>query len=127
MALTAAQTDDMLADLAAGALGDVFSQAELDRLYTRAGQDYNLAVYMGWLQTLGNSAKWINYRVAQTHVNRGDAFAHIEKMVELWGSLAKTGANQVRVVGMRSIPPRHKPVPADQYPKPWPYRRNRWD
>jgi hypothetical protein len=115
MALTPEQTIDMLADLAAGALDDVFSQLELDRFFTRAGEDYNLAVYYGWRQILGDSAKWVNYRVAQTQVDRGQAFDHILKMVALWADESRTNANQVKIVGMRPVPTKWKEQPADEY------------
>lgn len=111
--LTAAQTLDMLGDLAAGAVGDVFTQDELQRFYDRAADDYNLAVYYGWRQILGDSAKWVNYTVAQTKVERGAAFDHIKAMVALWGNESRTTANQVQIVGMNGVPPHHKPVPAD--------------
>lgn len=124
--LTAAQILDMQGDLAIGSDQSVFTDAELQRFYVRAEEDYNTAVYLGWLQILGGSAAWVNYRVAQTHVDRGDAFAHIERMVALWAKLATTGANQLKVVGINPVPTVFKPVPADEYPKPWPYRWNRW-
>lgn len=128
MALSPEQTLDMLADLAAGAIGDVFSQVELDRLYTRAGDDYNLAVYMGWRQIAGDASRWVNYKVAQTQVDRGAAFDHIAKMLAFWADESRTSANQLAIVGMRGIPTRHKPRPADDYCPP--SRRNRryaWD
>lgn len=127
MPLTAAQTLDMLADLASGALNDVFTQVELDRFFTRAGEDYNLAVYYGWRQILADSASWVNYRVAQTQVDRGDAFNHILAMLKLWADESRTNANQLQILGMRPVPTSHKPHPTDDpaYPS-WPRRWSRW-
>ena len=124
MPLTAAQTLDMLADLASGAIGDVFTQVELDRFFTRAGEDYNLAVYYGWRQIAGDSASWVNYRVAQTHVDRGDAFDHILAMLKLWGDEARTNANQLAIRGMRPVPTKWKPKPVDD--PYYPQRPPRW-
>lgn len=115
MALTADQTTDMLADLAAGALDDVFSQLELDRFYTRAGEDYNLAVYYGWRQLAANASKWVDYTVAQTKVSRGQAFDHIQAMLKFWADESRTAANQVKVVGIRPVPTVWKEKPADEY------------
>lgn len=127
MPLTAAQTLDMLADLASGALNDVFTQIELDRFYERAGEDYNLAVYYGWREIAGNRAAWVNYRVAQTEVDRGDAFAHILEMLKLWGNEARTNANQLQILGMRPVPTSNKPHPTDDLNYPgWPRRWSRW-
>jgi len=124
--LTAAQTLDLLADLAAGALGVVFSQDELQRFYDRAGNDYNLAVYYGWRQILADSAAWVDYKVAQTSVSRSQAFEHIKAMVALWAAESRSVANQVLSVGLNGVPTRHKPVPADAYQHNGYFKRGRW-
>lgn len=126
MALTADQTTDMLTDLASGALDAVFTQVELDRFYTRAGDDYNLAVYYGWRQILANSATWVNYQVAQTKVERGAAFDHIKAMLALWQNESRTAANQVLSVGLNQVPNIHKPVPANACRQDGYFRRGRW-
>lgn len=126
MALTAQQILDMQGDLAIGSDQSVFTDAELQQLFDRAGEDYSLAVYYGWRQILAGSAKWIDYKVALTSVSRSQAFDHILKMVAFWQTESRTNANQVKIVGANPVPTIHKPVPADEYPKPWPYRSNRW-
>lgn len=113
--LTAAQTLDMLGDLAAGAVDDVFSQAELQRFYDRAEDDYNLAIYYGWRQIVANSTKWLNYTVAQTKLDRSTAAQQMNKMLEFWQNESRTNANQLRVLGMRPVPTKHKPRPSDEY------------
>lgn len=123
--LTADQTTDMLADLAAGALDDVFSQAELQRLYDRAGDDYNLAVYYGWRQIAASSAKWVDYQVAQTKVSRSQAFANIAKMLEFWGNESKAADDQLLSAGINGVPPKLKPQPADEGRSGY-FRRGKW-
>lgn len=118
--LTEAQTLDMLGDLAAGELDDVFSQAELQRFYDRAGNDYNLAVYYGWRQIFAAATKWVDYQVAQTKVSRSQAAANIEKMLEFWQGEARIAGNQLVSAGMTPVPTKHKNVPADEC-----YRRGR--
>lgn len=125
MALSAAQTTDMLADLAAGDIDDVFSQVELDRLYERAGSDYNLAVYYGWRQIYAESSKWVDYAVAQTKVSRSQAATQIEKALKLWADESRTTANQLVSAGLRGIPTKHKPQPADEGRSGY-FRRGRW-
>lgn len=112
--LTPEQTLDMLADLAAGALNDVFTQAELQRLFDRAVDDYSLAVYYGWRQIAANASGWVDYQVAQTKVSRSQAYAHIKDMLTLWGDESRTTANQLQVLAMNPVPPKLKPVPADE-------------
>ncbi len=125
--LTSDQTNDMLADLAAGAINDVFSQLELQRLFDRAEGDYATAVYYGWRQILADASRWVNYRVAQTQVNRGDAFDHIARMLAFWQAESRTAANQVAVLGMTQIPTKHKELPADEScPRHGYFRRGRW-
>lgn len=120
--LTAEQTLDMLGDLAAGAIDDVFTQDELQRFFDRAEGDYATAVYYGWRQILANSAAWVNYQVAQTKVNRGDAFDHIKAMLQFWQEESRTAANQLAVLGANPIPTKWKEKPADD---PC-YRRGRY-
>lgn len=125
--LTAAQILDMQGDLAIGSDQSVFTDAELQQLFTRAGEDYGLAVYYAWRQILAGSAAWIDYRVAQTSVSRSQAFDHILKMVEFWQAESRGNANQIKILGANPVPTIHKPVPADEYPRSqWPYPWSRW-
>lgn len=124
--LTDDQTFDMLADLAAGELDDVFEQDELQRFYDRAEDDYNTAVYYGWRQILANSASWVDYRVAQTSVSRSQAFEHIKAMLEFWQAESRTNANQLQILGMNGVPTKLKQRPADDcYPSGY-LRRGRY-
>lgn len=113
--LTAAQLADMQADLGIDATEAVFTDEELQRLYDRAADDYALAVYYGWRQLLGASAKYIDYKVAQTSISRSQAFQHIKDMVTFWGDESRSTANQVRIMGAVSTPTTHKPKPGDTY------------
>jgi hypothetical protein len=126
MALSAAQILDIRGDLAIGVSGasdEIFTDTELDRLYTRAGDDYNLAVYYGWRQIAADSARWINYQVAQTKVDRNDAANRILRMLSFWAEESRIAANQVRIMGAVPTPTKHKPKPLDTYPKQRTVRR----
>lgn len=124
--LTAEQITDMQADLAIGDDESVFTNDELQRLYDRGGDDYNLAVYYGWRQILSASAKWVDYQVAQTKVSRSQAFEQIKVMVGFWQGESRSAANQVKIMGAVPVPTRHKPKPADAYPRPRKLRRGVW-
>lgn len=106
---------DMQQDLAIGHDQSVFTNDELERLYVRAEEDYNLAVYYGWRQILAGSAKWVDYQVAQTKVSKSQAFDQIKAMVTFWGNESRSTANQVRIMGAVPVPTNHKPKPADAY------------
>lgn len=109
--LTAEQKLDFRADI--GDDGTVFTDPELDRLYTRAGADYNTAVYLAWRQLLADANKFFDYTAGQTSVKKAQVRQHIKDMVEFWKGEATTSANQVRILGIRSVPPRWKDAPAD--------------
>jgi hypothetical protein len=129
MALTAQQILDIRGDLGVGASGSstqIFTDAELNSLFDRAGEDYNLAVYYGWRQTLANSARWIDYQVAQTKVSRSQAFDHIKAMVTFWGGESRNTANQVLIMGANPVPTTWKPEPADATHRHGYVRRGRW-
>lgn len=123
MTLSATQLANMQADLAISDDESVFTDDELEALFQRASEDYNLAVYYAWRQVLAGSARWVDYQVAQTKVSRSQAFDHIKEMVAFWGAESRTAANQVLVVGMRPVPTPWKPVPADETEaRKWPRR-----
>lgn len=112
MALTSEQRADLQADLGLSSDQTVFTDAELDRLYTRAEENYAAAVYLGWQQILANTTKFFNYTAGQTSIQRSQVFDHVRAMVQHWGDqVDKQGGNQLRVVGANPIPPRHKETP----------------
>lgn len=115
MALTSDQLSDLQGDLGIGADEAVFTDAELERLFARAGEDYATAVYYAWRQLLAASTKYIDYRVAQTDEKRSQAYTHIKEMVAAWKDLAAESTNSqgVAVLGLTSVPPRYKEYPYD--------------
>lgn len=115
MALTSDQLADMQADLGIDDSEAVFTDEELERLFQRASEDYNSAVYLAWRQLLANSARYIDYRVAQTEEKRSQVFAHIKEMVAFWGAESRIAGNQVLIAGMNEVPPRVKDAPMDNY------------
>lgn len=113
MALTTEQRTDMQADLGITADEAVFTNDELDRLFTRAGDDYNTAVYLGWRQLMADAAKLYAYSVAQTKVSKEQVFEHVKEMVAFWAEESRTNSNQVAIVGLNPIPTKWKDQPAE--------------
>lgn len=125
--LTSAELLDMRGDLGIGPAPAVFTDAQLQRLYTRAGEHYNTAVYMAWLQIQAGAVGWVDYKVAQTSISREAAYQHIKDMVTSWGAKPGVAANQVQIVGLLEVPPRDKSEPLDSYDgydNRRPYRRH---
>ena len=114
MALTTEQLADLQGDLGIDDSEAVFTDAELERLFQRAGEVYETAVYKAWCQLLAASTKYIDYRVAQTEEKRSQVYQHIKDMVAHWKaeSDAVNNTQGVRIVGMTEIPPRRKEEPA---------------
>ena len=109
MALTATQRTDMQGDLGISDDEAVFTNAELDRLYARAGNDYNLAVYFGYRQLLAQANKFFNYTEGMTSVQRKQMRDNIASSMEFWKAEARV---QVRMIGLNPIPPRDKDAPS---------------
>ena len=108
-------TDDQLTDFRAD-IGDTgtpsaFSDDELQRLYTRAEESYNLAVLMAFRQLLGNTWKFTTYRQNQSSENKSDVFKHLQEMVKHWQVIVKADKPQLKIVGRRTIPPVNKSKP----------------
>lgn len=122
--LTGDQLTDMRGFLGIGPAPAVFTDAELQRLFVLSSENFNGAVYLAWLQVLSGAVNWIDYRVAQTHVDREAAWQHVLAMVKQWGTMPGVAPNQMKIVGMNPVPPHIKPVPADEYPR-YPYYRGR--
>jgi len=113
MALTADQLADLQADLGIGSDEAVFTDEELERLYTRAADDYPTAVYYAWRQLLAASTKYIDYRVAQTEEKRSQAYSHIKDMVAYWRGESEDSTNTrgVAIAGINPIPTAWKDAP----------------
>lgn len=114
MALTATQITDMQGDLGLSSNQAVFTDAELNRLYERAGDDYNTAVYLAWRQLLADANKFFDYTAGQTKVQRSQTRAHIKDSLKLWAEESRSNSNQVLIVGLAEIPPRLKEEPTTE-------------
>jgi hypothetical protein len=112
--LTSDQRADMQGDLGISDDENVFTNEELNRLYTRADSNYALAVYYGYRQLLADAAKLHNYSLAQTRVERSQVFDHVKAMMAVWQDEARTAGNQVKIAGLRGVPPRWKDAPAEK-------------
>ena len=106
MALTADQLADMQADLGISDDQAVFTDAELERLFTRAGEVYESAVYLAWRQIFAQATTYIDYKVAQTEMKRSQVWDHIKAMLAHWKDEAASasGATGALFVGLNGIP-----------------------
>jgi len=115
MALTADQLSDFQSDLGISNDEAVFTDAELERLFARAGEVYESAVYMAWRQIFAQATKYIDYKVAQTEEKRSQVWDHIKAMMAHWKTEADaaSGSQGALLLGLNVIPTRSKEEPYD--------------
>lgn len=109
MALSATLRTDLQADLGIGSDETVFTNAELDRLYARAENAYNLTVFFAYRQLLAQANKFHNYTEGMTRVERKQMRDNIADSMKFWQA---EGRVQARMIGLNPIPPRDKDVPS---------------
>lgn len=109
MSLSADQLADLRGDV--GDDGTVFTDAELNRLYTRASSNYTLTVIMTLRQILADGAKLHNYQIAQSRHDLGQVFDHIRYLLDYWETVNNKGSAQVKFVALRGVPPHDKDEP----------------
>ncbi len=113
MALTTTQRTDIQGDLGITADESVFTDDELDRLYARADNDYNLAVYYGFRQLVASANKYHRYVAGFATEDLQQVRANLKDSLQQWKGEARSSANQVQMAGLLEIPPRDKDEPWD--------------
>lgn len=113
MSLTAEELQDFRDDIAD--VNGVFSDVEIQRLYTRAGESYNKAVVRAIDQLIANSAKLSDYTQNQSQEKRSQVFDHLLKLRSIWQGRAEDDDARLkrtaRILGFQE-------VPADDIDKP---------
>lgn len=87
-ALTSELRRDLQADLGIGDDQDIFTNSELDRLYTRAAADYDLTVVYALDQIMVDAAKLNDYRAGSSSESKSQVFEHLQAMRTLWADRA---------------------------------------
>ena len=95
MSLTSDQITDMRRDLGIGDDGTVFTDVELDRLYTRADSSYAKAMYYAVRQLLMDAAKLNDYTAGSSTEKKSQVFAQLKETLALWGAEAGVGRGQL--------------------------------
>jgi hypothetical protein len=79
--LTTDQLSDLQADLGITDDESVFADAELNRLFTRAEEDYDLTVIYALRQMWRNAAKFTKYTQNASSEERQQIFDHLGKLL----------------------------------------------
>lgn len=109
MALSAEQLADFRADIGDQGSPPAFTDDELQRLFTREGE-YNKAVLRAYKQLLGSAAKFANYTAGQHSEQKKQIFDNLKDLVALWEA-DTDNKEQVRIVGVRTVPSQVKDFP----------------
>lgn len=109
--LTDEQRSDLQGDLGITADESVFTDTELDRLYTRANSDYNGTIVLALRQLLANTAKMADYTAGQSSEKISQIHGNLSKMLAYYEDRVGMEDNQVVIAGMRSTPPIYKELP----------------
>jgi hypothetical protein len=128
MALTPEQLIDFRADIGDNNVPPAFSDPELQRLYVRADTNYHKAVLLAFDQLISSAAKFSEYTQNASTEKKQQIFENLRKARADWQANHVQQGNQVRIVGMRSVPPRDKDVPYTENGDPNDPRaqRRRW-
>lgn len=110
MGLTADELNDFRDDLADA--NGVFSDAAIQRLYTRAGS-YAGAVVLGIDQLLASATKLTKYRQNMSEEDQTGVFDRLLKLRAVKQAEIAATRTQVRIVGMRGVPPPLEDKPGD--------------
>lgn len=110
--LTVPQQADIRADLAIAAEDQtVFTDINFNRLFVRAGEDYNTTVKLALWQLLMDTAKFNDYTAGQTRERKDQIFTHMKSLYNLWEKNVVDSAKQVKMVGSIGVPARVKDKP----------------
>lgn len=113
MGLTVDLRTDLQGDLGITNDESVFTDVELDRLYTRAGEDYSLTVYYAYRQLIAQANKYHKYTAGLASEELQQVRENLKDSLEHWKSEAKSSSTQVKVASLLEIPPRDKDEPWD--------------
>ena len=91
MALTADQLSDFQKDLGIGSGGDVLTDDELNRFYSRTSSNYEKAMVLALRQILTSAAKFHDYAIGDTKRSKSQVFDHLKEMYGIWQQAAGGG------------------------------------
>lgn len=102
-----------------GGTPPAFGDEELQDLYAEAGDDFTIAIRDAYDELIGSAWRFNDYTQNETQDKKQQIFQNLLKAREIWqakvdkAEAATRASNQVRIVGLQSMPPRVKRKPAD--------------
>jgi hypothetical protein len=88
-----------------------FPDPDIQDIYEEAGSNFERAVLEAFDELIGNSWKFNDYTQNQTQEKKQQIFSNLLKARDSWYTTHVKSNNQVRIVGIKSVPPRLKDRP----------------
>lgn len=92
------------------AVTPLFSDSDLDTIWTDAGESRMKAVVECLQELMVNAAKFNDYTLGQTSEKKQQIFQNLQMMVAYWQEQVGSAA-QYKMVGLNAIPTRDKDAP----------------
>lgn len=113
--LTAAQKNILRRNVGDSGDTQAFSDDELQDAFDAAEEsiDATTVILVEWL--LANAAKFNDYTAGQTSEKKSQVFSNLERLAARYQAKVDLAARgvQIKIVGMRSVPPRERDEPYD--------------
>jgi hypothetical protein len=105
--LTIDQITDLRNDLGDNKTPPAFSDAELQRLYTRSDDNYSKTMVLGLDQLIMDAAKFSDYTQNETQEKKSQIFDHLLKVRAIWQGRVKdetlAATKTVRMTKLRPV------------------------
>lgn len=94
-----------------------FPDAEIQDLWEEADGNWNKSVLAAYDELIGNSWKFTDYVQNETQEKKNQIFQNLLKARAIWqgkvdaDTAAAKNKNQVKMTGLRKVPPRRKELP----------------
>jgi|GEM_PF-2140718 len=95
--------------------GTVWTEEELNAIYTEAGSDLNEAIAICYEELMANAVKFADYTQNESSEKRSQIFSNLGKMATYYRGLSSQSQVSARIVGMKQRPPHNKRKPGDSY------------
>lgn len=95
----------------------VFSDDELQDIWTEQGGNWNKSILAAFEELLGNAYRFSEYTRNETTEKRNQIFQNLKYMAAYWQGKVDKSANsqQVRIVGLKPVP---RPMVDEPYAQP---------
>ena len=89
------------------------TDTELNDIWTESGENFNKSVRDALVEIWTSVAKFNTYTIGQTQERRDQIFRNLGAVIGYYDDVTLKQSDQVKIAGMRSVPPRIKDKPSN--------------